>query len=105
MKQARMRWGVTLLVLLVLLGSSPGAHSQEKQLPVGETLEYQVYAKGLPVGEQTLRIVGERVYQNRPVLEVRMSLKSYAALAFFSPMRSITLYLDWANRLVYLQNH
>ncbi|HHT06285.1 MAG TPA: DUF3108 domain-containing protein [Hydrogenispora sp.] len=104
MKQARMRWGVTLLVLLVLLGSSPGAHSQEKQLPVGETLEYQVYAKGLPVGEQTLRIVGERVYQNRPVLEVRMSLKSYAALAFlFSYEEYNLLYLDWATRTpVYL---
>lgn len=104
MNKARGRRGVVLLILLVLLGSSPATRSQAKELPVGETLEYQVFAKGLPVGEQTLRIARELVYQDRLVLEVRMNLKSYAAFAFlFSYEENTLLYLDVATRTpVYL---
>ncbi len=105
MKKARMRAWVLPLLLFVLLGSSPTTRSQEKTLPAGETLEYQVFVKGLPVGEQTLRLVGEKVYQDRPVLEVRMSIKSYAAFAFlFTYEENNLLYLDTATRTpVYLR--
>ncbi|HHW12603.1 MAG TPA: DUF3108 domain-containing protein [Firmicutes bacterium] len=106
MNKARIRWAF-LFILLLLLGSSPAVRNQEKELPVGETLEYQVFLKGLPVGEQTLRIVGEKVYQDRPVLEVQMRMRSYPAFAFlFSYEEDNLLYLDPATRTpVYLRKN
>ncbi|NLM37392.1 MAG: DUF3108 domain-containing protein [Firmicutes bacterium] len=105
MSKARRRLGTVLFILLLLLGSSPAARNREKELTAGETLEYQVFVKGLPVGEQTLRIVGEKVYQDRPVLEIRMSMRSYPAFAFlFSYEEDNLLYLDMTTKTpVYLR--
>lgn len=97
MKITRICRGVALLVLIILLGISPTVYSQGEGIVIGEVLEYQVFVKGLPVGEQTLRIVREQVYQDRPVLEVRMSMRSYPAFAFlYSYEEKDLLYLDVA---------
>lgn len=108
MSKARGYCGIVLLILVVLLAGRPAVYSQEqglKGLVVGETLGYQVFLKGLPVGEQTLRIVREKIYQDHPVLEVRMRMRSYAAFAFlFTYEEDNLLYLDIATRTpVYLR--
>lgn len=95
MKKTYRRYGMIILTLVVLGVLSPAARSQEKGLVAGEVLEYQVFLRGLPVGDQTLRIVGEKRYQDRSVLEVRMRMKSYAAFALlFSYEEDTLLYLD-----------
>ena len=49
----------------------------------------------MPVGEQSLAIIGRRDYQQEPVLHVQMQLKSYPAFAFlFSYQETADLYLD-----------
>ncbi|HHT49368.1 MAG TPA: DUF3108 domain-containing protein [Firmicutes bacterium] len=62
---------------------------------MGETLEYQVFTKGLPIGEQIFRLRREKVVQNRRVFEIEMSLRSYAAYAlFYSYGEENLLHLD-----------
>ncbi len=87
-------WGIYLL-LFILLGCAQPALSQGKEFSVGETLRYQVFIKGLPIGEQILRIRRENTYQARRVLEIEMSLRSYAAYAlFYTYGEQNLLYLD-----------
>ncbi|NLW55865.1 MAG: DUF3108 domain-containing protein [Firmicutes bacterium] len=95
----------TLFCLLILLLLSEPGFSRGSQLNPGERLEYQVFAKGLPVGEQSLTIIGWHDYQQEPVLHIRMQLTSYPALAFlFSYQETADLYLDPKNLTpVYLQ--
>ncbi|HBR33764.1 MAG TPA: hypothetical protein DD734_03960 [Firmicutes bacterium] len=86
---------IVFFLFLFILGCSRSILTQERGVQVGETLEYQVFIKGLPVGEQTLQIVGETFHGHRRVLEVRMRMKSYAAYAlFFSYEENSLLYLD-----------
>lgn len=83
------------LLLILLFSCLWPALCQGKGFSPGETLYYQVFAKGLPIGEQILRIRGENTYEARRVLEIEMSLRSYAAYAlFFSYEEENLLYLD-----------
>jgi hypothetical protein len=81
--------------LLILLSvSKPGLTSGCQLIP-GERLEYQVYAKGLLIGEQTLSIIREISYQDQLILHIQMQLRSYPAYAlFFSYRETADLYLD-----------
>lgn len=87
-------WGIGVLLIL-FFGCLRPAVGQGQEFPVGETLYYQVFSKGLPIGEQILRIRGENTYEDRRVLEIEMSLRSYTAYAlFFSYEEENLLYLD-----------
>ncbi len=94
MKAERGRFVVLILFCVLFFLSEPG-FSQDNLLKPGERLEYQVFTKGLPVGEQSLAIAGWREYQQEPVLHVQMQLKSYPAFSFlFSYQETADLYLD-----------
>ncbi|NLY90299.1 MAG: DUF3108 domain-containing protein [Firmicutes bacterium] len=87
-------WGICLLFFLLFCCTSP-VLGQGKEFSPGETLHYQVFTKGLPIGEQILRIRRENMFQARQVLEIEMSLRSYAAYAlFYSYEEENLLYLD-----------
>lgn len=60
-----------------------------------EHLRYQVYIRGIPVGEQSLRIVGETVYEGFPVYHIKTTLRSYSVVSLFFRYREEgILYLD-----------
>lgn len=60
-----------------------------------EHLRYQVYIRGIPVGEQSLQLVGETVYEGFPVYHIQITLRSYAAFSLFFRYREEgILYLD-----------
>lgn len=85
----------TLFCVLMLLVLSEAGYSRGYLLSPGERLEYQVFAKGLPVGEQSLTIMRRSDYQKEPTLHIQMQLKSYAAFSlFFSYHETADLYLD-----------
>jgi hypothetical protein len=91
----RRRVAFFLLLFFFILNGRRSILTQGKGVQRKETLEYQVYAKGLPVGEQTLQIVGETFYNDRRVLEVRMRMRSYAAYALlFIYEEDCLLYMD-----------
>ena len=98
MKEAANRkwvWPLFLgLILFLFYFSIPGL-TEETQIVSGERLKYQVYVKGLPIGEQILSIIGETTFKDRSILCIHMDLRSYAAYSFlFSYQESGDLFLD-----------
>jgi len=60
-----------------------------------ECLSYRVYIRGIPVGEQSLRVAGETIYEGFPVYHIKTTLRSYAAVSLFFRYREQgVLYLD-----------
>src|SRR5690554_2743120 len=80
--------------IILLMGSKTG-WTEEKPFIVGEKLEYQVFMKGLPVGEQILSILKKDTYQGQAVFHIRLHLRSYPLYAFLFSYQEISdLYLD-----------
>lgn len=74
----------------------PG-YTEEPLLRVGETLKYQVYGQGIPIGEQIFRVISETDYEGYPVYHIRMELRSYPVISiFFNYRETDELYLDQA---------
>lgn len=75
---------------------SPGtAETAGKNSFTRESLYFRVFVKGIPVGEQILRVVGEDTYEGHPVYCIQTELRSYPALSLlFRYKEKGLLYLD-----------
>lgn len=71
------------------------AGSTGKDTFTQESLYYRVSIKGIPIGEQVLKVVGEATYEGHPVYCIQTELRSYPAISLlFRYRENGLLYLD-----------
>jgi len=87
--------GVWCGVFFFVLLFPEAADSAGENTFTRETLYYRVSVKGIPVGEQIFRVVGEATYEGHPVYCIQTELQSYPAISFLFRYREKgLLYLD-----------
>ena len=88
--------GVLFSALLFLGGTGfAGRAGARESIFTRESLYYRVSIKGLSLGEQILRVVGETTYEGHPVYCIRTELRSYPAISLLFRYREEgLLYLD-----------
>ena len=88
-------WCGVLFSTLFFPGEADSAGRGHENTFTRESLYYRVSIKGLSIGEQVLRVVGETTYEGHPVYCVQTELRSYPAIALLFRYREKgLLYLD-----------